>query len=329
MRRRYVVCLAAVGALALAGTLADMLPRLNEDIVTRMLPVMRADVGQVRAAQAALEEFTAQMDEHTQLLEDIEAGKVDPLAWLKSKSRYFIVPPSAVYKPKLSRWVSSSYFFDPAALFSFGVEAPEKIRKASRSGEEGGSLLLSGQDIYKLPGGQKLKTVEDEVLRFYLAGKFTKSPLQHFFMLTMESPDTSVVMLLEYTNAFAGSEASEGAPDGPTLWLWLSSEGISPEDVSKPRGDSVQASKDLDAALAGAGMTYDSYQFYLGALTMAKSDAADPSTLEMTVDTASLPAEQAAAIKDMQDFYAIRRSNLKVYQQVADKVDSLLILLGK
>jgi hypothetical protein len=48
--------------------------------------------------------------------------------------------------------------------------------------------------------------------------------------------------------------------------------------------------------LPRAGMTYDSYQSYLGALSMAKSDAADPSSLEMSVDTASLPAEQAEAI---------------------------------
>jgi hypothetical protein len=328
MKRRYLICLAAAGALALAGTLADVLPRLTEDIVTRMLPVMRAEAEQIDAAQAGLQEFTAALDEHAKTIEDIGAGKIDPLAWLKSKSKCLIVPGSAEYKPKLSRWVSSSYFFNPVALFSFGIEAPERIRKASRSGEEGGSLLLSGQDIYKLPGGQKLKAVEDEVTRFYRANKFVKSPVQHFFTLTMESPDSSVVVLLEYTNMFAGSEASEGVPDGPTLWLWLSAEGMSPEDVSRPRDDSVQASGNLDAALARAGMTYDFYQSYLGALSMAKSDAADPSALEMTVDSSSLPAEQAEVIKDMQDFYAIRRSNLKVYRQVADKVDSLLTLLG-
>jgi len=67
--------------------------------------------------------------------------------------------------------------------------------------------------------------------------------------------------------------------DGPLLWLWLSSGGIfgnPPEDVSKPRDKNAQAPENMDAALARAGMSYDVYQLYLGALSMAKSDAADP-----------------------------------------------------
>lgn len=42
-----------------------------------------------------------------------------------------------------------------------------------------------------------------------------------------------------------------------------------------------------------------------------------------------MSAEQAKAIKEMQDFYAIRKSNLKIYQKFAVPLDQLLALLGK
>jgi len=195
-----------------------------------------------------------------------------------------------------------------------------------------GKLLLSGEDIYKLPGGQKLKAVNDETITFYEANNFSAASTQRFFSFVAKSPDDSVIIDFVFTNMFAGGDVGESVADGPLLWLWLSSGGIlgiSPEDISNPRDKNAQASENLDAALARAGMSYDIYQNYLGALSMAKSDAADPSSLEITADISSLSAEQAKAIKEMQDFYAIRKSNLKIYQKFAAELDPLLALLNK
>lgn len=332
MKRGYVICLLAVGALALAGGQEDLLPRLSEDIVRKIMPVIRVDAANATAALGLVQEMTAKMEAYTQLVADIGAGKVDPLAWLRSKSKYVIVPPSAVYKPKLSSWASSNYFQEPLALFSFGIEAPREIQKGAINGQVMGKLVLSGDAIYKLPGGQKLKAVEDETIKFYEANKFVPSHLQRFFSFIAKAPDASVAIDFEYTNMFAGAEVGEGVPNGPLLWVWLSSGDIfdNPrEDISKPRDKSARAPENMDAALAKAGMNREAYQLYLGALVMAKSDAADPSTLEISADITGLSAEQAKAIKDMQDFYALRKSNLKIYQKFAVQLDPLLALLGK
>jgi hypothetical protein len=81
MKRAYGICLLAISALALASRQADLLPRLPEDIVRKIMPVMRSEATHLKAAQGQLQEMTTKMDEHTQLLEDIKARKVDPLAW--------------------------------------------------------------------------------------------------------------------------------------------------------------------------------------------------------------------------------------------------------
>jgi hypothetical protein len=329
MLRLCLVSILAVSTLAAAGPMSDALPRLTEDVVVRMLPVMRAQVGEAEAGMAALQEALARSQERAQLLEDIDAGKVDPLNWLKSRSDYFVAPPSAQYKPELSRWASASYFSDPVAMFSFGVEAPEKIRKAAIDGETGLSVVLSGEAIYDLPGGKQLKAAEDEVRRFYPTNKFTLDPLQHFLMVTYTSPDTSVFVLFEYTNMFAEVPASRGVPNGPILMLSLSSARISPEDVAEPRDSSAVAASGFGAALAQAGMTEESYGLYLGALVMAKNDALDPSVLEVDLSTSGLPPEEAKTVKDLLEMYAIRRGNLKIYRRVAPQVGPLLEALGQ
>jgi hypothetical protein len=328
MLRAYLVFLLALSALALAGQDEELVPRLTEDAVVRMLPVMRAQVAEAQAGLAALQEGIAAVEEHDQLIADIGAGKVDPLEWLRSQSKCLIAPPSAKYEPELSRWASASFYLEPVALFSFGVEAPEKVRKAAIDGETGLSVVLSGDAIYDLPGGRELKAAEDEVREFYPANKFTFDDLQYFFRLTLTSPDTSVGVLFTYTNMFAESPGGKGVPNGPLLALGLFSAGFSPAAVAES-DSSVVAADGYAAALARAGMTEESYGFYLGALVMAKNDAADPSVLDQPLDAPGLSADQAEAMKEMRDFYAVRKSNLKVYRKFASQVNPLLEALGQ
>jgi hypothetical protein len=328
MKKAYLMVVLAASALALAGSEADLIPRLTDDIVARMLPVIRAQAAEVEGGLAAMEEGMARMDEHTQLLEDIKAGKVDPLEWLKAQSKYVIAPPSAKYEQQLSRWASSSYLMDPVALFSFGIDAPEPVRNGTRNGEKGASFVLSGQDLSGVPGGKEFQAVVDGVPEFYHSKKFKDDPVQQFFMYTSNSPDSSVGVFLHYVNMFAGMPASEGVPDGPLLWLSHSSAKISAEAISESDAEAAKAASSVEEALASAGMTREAYQEYMGALVMAKSDAADPSVLDIPLDTHGLTADQAEAVKGMREFYAIRKSNLKVYRKVAAEVAPLLEKMG-
>jgi hypothetical protein len=312
MKWSHAIAIAAVGALALGGTMSDVLPRLSEGIVMRMLPVMRADAEQYEGAEVGLRELTGRLDEHQELMAAIDSGAIDPLAWLTSKSTYLITPASAVYQPELSRWVSSSYFFEPVAVFSFGARAP--------------SPVLSADSVSGSAGGPEVKAVENEVERFYLANKFTNNA-DEFSTLGMLSPDSSVVVMLESTNMFAGLDASAGVPNGPMLWLWLASGAGAAADTTTWEEDSVGVSKGVEEALVGAGMTFDDYQSFLGALAMARDDAADPFALDLQMDTSFVSVDETA--KDMLEFNAIRKANVRVYRKLADKVDSLLTSLGK
>jgi hypothetical protein len=87
MKKRTAVCLLAPGA---AETQA-MLQQMGR---------------QIRKAGKNAEEFE-------QRIKDLEAGKLDPPAYLKQCSKYVTAPPTAVYKPKLSRLASLNEYGNP------------------------------------------------------------------------------------------------------------------------------------------------------------------------------------------------------------------------
>jgi hypothetical protein len=213
-------------------------------------------------------------------------------------------------------------------MFSFGIDAPEPVAGAARDGQQGASFILSGQDLSDTPGGKEFQAVIDGVVEFYHANKFKDASLQSFFTYSTTSPDSTVSAFLQYTNMFSGMPASAGVPDGPLLWVSHSSANISAEAISKTDDEAAQAASTVDESLARAGMTYDAYKEYLGPLAIAKTDAADPSVLDVTLDAPGLSADQEEGLKDMRDFYAIRRSNLKVYQKMASQVGPVLEHLG-
>jgi hypothetical protein len=111
------------------------------------------------------------------------------------------------------------------------------------------------------------------------------------------------------------------------MWLWATTPDAGPEDL-EVAGEAAQDSLALQMALAGAGMTYERYKEYLGALAIAKTDAGDPASLDIPLGDPMLSAEQDQALEDMREFYAIRKANLKVYQRMAARVEPLLVKMG-
>jgi hypothetical protein len=179
MKKLTSVCAVAIGAVWLSGALAwgqMTVKRLTDADVKRTLPVMKAEAAETQAGLKQLgqemEQAAKRGEEAEQRIKDLEAGKLDPLAYLKQHSKYVTVPPSAVYKPKLSRVASLWEYGDPVAVFSYGINS-EAAGKLARGGEATAIQLVNFGDIYRGPAGQKIKAAEDEFKSFYTAKGFT------------------------------------------------------------------------------------------------------------------------------------------------------------
>ncbi len=61
---------------------------------------------------------------------------------------------------------------------------------------------------------------------------------------------------------------------------------------------------------------------------MAKSDAANPSSLEFQ-SSGDTNAETAKIIAELKTFYAIRKKNMEVYRRHAQQLGPLLEAIGK
>jgi hypothetical protein len=338
MNKRTAVGLLAIGAVWLSGALAwgqMTVPRLTDADVKRIIPVMKAEAAQTQADLKQLEQDVKRGEEYfqlrEQLLKDMETGKVDPLAYLKQQSKYILAPPSAVYKPKLSRYVSVNlYYGDPTAVFSYGIEASETLKTLARGGEAAAVQLVTFGDVYNGPNGKKIKAVYDEFVSFYTAKGFS-----HWWSETMleygcVSPDGRAGAVFWHPNIYAGIINVENIPDGPILLLGVAFSS-SADERPRPMGSRVPMSK--ETALRLIGMSEEEYGEYVGALVMARNDAADPSAIDpanMGLDfEGPVDPETAKALKEMRVFYELRRQNMLIYKKYAAVLDPLFAAMGQ
>ena len=343
MKKRTAVFLLALGAVWLSVALAWgqlTVPKLTDADVQRLIPVMKAQAAEMQAGLKEAEQQHEQMQtmfkEMEQCITDLEAGKLDPLAYLKQRSKYVTAPPSAVYKPKLSRLVSLNLYGIPTAIFSYGIES-ETARNLASGGEVTFEQFLKFGDIYKGPAGKKIKAAEEEFMSFYTSKGFTKLQGNITYPgYNCTSPDGSAwaefVFFNTYTGAEYVAENVETIPSGPILEIHLSefwSPGEKPQPMEKTESP-VPTGK--EQALRKAGMSEEKYGEYVGALGMARNDAADPSR----IDTASIgldyegpmDPEMKKTLEEMKTFYEIRRQNSLVYKRHAAALDPLLTAMG-
>ena len=306
--------------------------RLTDADVKRMIPVMKAEAAQTQATLnqvgQELEQAKKRGEEHEQRIKDLEAGKLDPLAYLKQKSKYTHVPPSVVYKPKLSRLESLWAYGDPIAVFSYGINS-EAARNLALGGEAAAVQYVNFGDIYKGPDGQKIKAAEDEFKSFYTAKGFTNLHFTKIPGWECVSPDGGAAAWFVFYNKYSGAKDVESIPDGPILLFGLI-DSFSTDEQPLPKDRSVPMSK--EQALRRAGMSEEEYGEYVGALIMARNDAADPSA----VDPANtgldfegpVDPETAKALEEMKVFFELRRQNALIYKRYAAVVDPLLAAMG-
>ena len=339
MKKRTAVCLSVIGLVWLLGALTwgqMRVPRLTHDLVRRIIPVMKAEIGQNQAAwnqlRPQLEQAMKRGEEQEQLIKGLEAGKIDPLVYLKQQSKHITAPASAAYKPKLSRRASLNAYGNPIAVFSYGIESSDALGNLLGGGEAAAKQLVTFGDIYKGANGKKIKAAEDEFMSFYKAKGFSNAKRAGFNGWHCASPDGGTVAFFWFYNRYAGLENVESVPGGPILEL--SRETGSSSADEQPLQMESRAPMSKGTALRQAGMSEEEYGEYVGALMMARNDAADPSgidpsTLELGVEGASADPEKAKTLKEMKAFYDLRRQNVLIYEKHAAVLDPLFSAMGK
>jgi hypothetical protein len=318
VRRLPLLVLIACGALGVPSVASSQLPALSDAIIRKLIPVMRGTAGQAVEGKQAYAELDRTTTEYFQLLKDIGAGKVDALAWLKSKSPSVVVPVNAKYEQQVSRWLSSERLMDPVALFSFGMSSPAEVQKIATGKEAASVFLQSGRDPLASPEGKKVKALNDEVARFY-AGKGYTGPQQDlFYESTYTSPDHLIVAMFTMTNSFAGSGPGN-VGNGPILEIKLNPQ---PNKAAGP-----VTPDQVSAGLAKIGMSQEQYEEYVSALMAARKDANDPEgpLLGNGGISPDLPAEIKA---EMAKSLSVRKQNAALYKRYARELDPLLDALG-
>jgi hypothetical protein len=341
MKKRTAACFLAIGALWLIGTSAwgqMTVPELTDADVKRIIPIMKAEAAETQAALnqmgQQLEQVEKMTEEAEQRIKDFEAGKIDALAYLKQRSKYIIVPPSASYKPKLSRAVSLSLYGNPIAIFSYGIDS-EAAGNLARGGEAAAVQLVNFEDIYKGPAGQKIMAAEEEFKSFFAAKSFTDFYFTKVPGWECVSPDGGAAAWFVFYNLYAqaGGKDVETIPDGPILEIGLTnywSPGEPPPPIESTESPVPTGKK---TALRLAGMSEEEYEECLGALDLARNDAADPSAIDpanMGLDyEGPVDPEMAATLEEMRVFYELRRQNTLVYKKHAAVLDPLFAAMGR
>jgi hypothetical protein len=181
--------------------------------------------------------------------------------------------------------------------------------------------MTSGRDPLASPAGQKLKALNDRVVAFYLAKKFSEPNADSPFQISMMSSDITLQAIFSMINLYPGFDGGEKIGDGPILVL-------QPSGQSHGGPDASPAKDQVGIALKRAGLSQAQYDEYMGAIIMAKSDAANPSALELQ-SSGETNAETAKIVAEMKDFYALRKKNVEAYRRHAQQLDPLLEALGK
>ena len=314
-RTLWTLVAALLASLALTPrSAAAQVPALQSDAVMQMLPVLRLQVAQAAAARAEVAELGKTGTDYFKTLDDIGAGKADPLNWLKGQSASVPVPPNARYEAQLSRWVSSKRLLEPVAIYSFGLAAAEGLAPAALARRSPDTWLKSAADQLNSPAGKKVLALRDAVGVFYASKQFSGPRQELAYEFTYSSADKALDALLFLSNPFDGGVGAPKVGGGPILEVKLN-------PAKNPMGRNVTPAQ-LATALERIGLTQEAYDANLAALFAARKDAEEPAGLVLPPD---LPPEIA---KDLGAMLAARRLNAVVYQLYAAQLTPLLDQLG-
>jgi len=341
-RRRWLAA-GCFAILAAASASAQMVQHtLTDADIARWLPRLRAEAAAFTKTVSEGLEVTAAIQSYIEAREkfwgDIDSGKTDVLAWMRSHADHVLVPSGAVYSADCSR-VESGNLGKPTAVFTFGKESPYRdlLRRAAigdeaardefntrRGEEETGKRSAAAQATHDFIAG---------TLSFYRDHGFTaveeNRPITATFL---NAPDGCVFVEIWEVNPFAGhlplptpSECSS-LPTGPFIEIRfegetvalpaaLAGKGSTAGSIAEPAG--APATEEKPAAgekPAGQEKADAEYERVKEALFLAQVDAANPEALEFEIPSDAPPDVKANLVALAAEF-AVRKANVILYKR--------------
>lgn len=313
MLRLRTVLLAMMLMMCLAASAEVDLVALTQTQVSRVLPVLKAEISSLKSSadEPGNEKAARATSSNAFVLAAVE-GKVEPLSWLNQRSKYVVVPPGATYHAQCSREVSRSGLVQ--AVFTFGVAAGGLSGRLAQ-GVKPEVALAAGTRMMDAKGDALLKSTRE----FYAARQVRYVGNVEAFTHGFVTPDKSVAIAFLELNPYR-KDACAALPNGPILDIHMPTV---PDETTKGISKAGPAEGGYERSLKRAGLSEPEYLNIVLSLQDAQNLDSDPAQLDATDEfTASLgDSEETRQIRRNN---GIRRKNLAVYRANKAELGALL-----
>lgn len=315
----FALCILVHGA---GAGKADAVEPIPETALVQVIKVLQGWRSSARPMNAGHDSVSADSEkgvaERTALIQDIQSGTIDPLAWLKEHAPALHVPPLLTYSPECSRMVSG-LAMSPTALFSFGIEASEY-----------GLALISPEDN-KLPPANRDERAETDAQKkvagvvnamrmFYREEKYPYFVNEAPLYWSTVSPDSSVRVTVIEANVYR-AWGCDALPTGPLLEIaW----NEIPDDSAWR--NKVSGVEDLKTILGEAGLSEQEFLSFVTALVIARRDHRNPSLLQFDNNRTPESADEEKLFTEVKRMVEVRKKNAFLYERYMRILDPLLDL---
>lgn len=335
--RQEACCLALLASLlAAAPAPGDDRPLTDAD-VARWLPRLRAEAAAftktVHEARASSEKMLTAMNAREALRADLISGRVDISEWLRTNVPETFIPQGAVYCAKCSQETTAEG--GPlTAIFTFQKESQSRdlLRRAA-SGDEGArdELYARRGDEEQGKRSGKEKRASDftaEIASQYRSRGYVacEGPPLSILTTCLRSPGKNVSVMISEVNYYCGLLPRPAAPScvalptGPMLQISFEGDLLHPSaPLDAGQGAATQASGEA----AAEAKPDPEHERVRDALLLARTDAENPSAIEVEIPPDS-PPEVKAELAKISALYAARRANVLVYKRHKSVLATLL-----
>ncbi|MDP2883930.1 MAG: hypothetical protein Q8P51_02775 [Ignavibacteria bacterium] len=335
----------------------QLTPKLSESEIRSVISILKAEI----AGYSQLEKgIQTDRDARQALFEGIKSGKIDPLAWLKQRSKYVIVPPGAVYEPACSRAASIMGWdspgrqdpeiagvlpppVHPTAIFTLGKEIPAINKHLLGTTITGESYRRFRENPTNTdhPSYKEIRPILANIQAFYIDKGFSADYSMggntvKFYPYDAEGEITGTVWdvqidLFDPLNPDVVKNC-RSHPMGPSIEIRAGDKLM--EKAFKPAETKVGTDDvKIKSALQKAGITEDRYGEIKGALIMARTGSQSPEEEEpAALDfKPSTPEEKQAAeaIEMMKKEIRAKKNNIQLYNKYKAELDPILDVLQK
>jgi hypothetical protein len=330
-------------------------PQMTESEMRSVMPILKAEIAGYGQLEKGLEK---DRDERHALFKDIKSGKIDPLAWLKQRSKYVLIPPGAVYEPACSRAVSirgwdlpdmqdaemrAKPAALPVAIFTFGKEfrAINKHLLGKNISAESYAQFSMNPSNRDDPSYQEIRSILEKTRSFYSEKGFSASYSMsgdsvNFSPYEAEEEISGNVLQVQidlfdplYPDVL---KSCRSHPMGPSIEIRagdkLMEKAFKPVDIKVGTDNAT-----IKSNLQKAGITEDRYAEIIAALLMARTgsqnpEEEEPAGLDFTPATPQ-EKEAATAIEMMKKEIRVKKNNIQLYNKHKDELDPILDVLQK